>query len=165
MPYRGRLIFPMHVRISRMNPNAMTSAGFDDDFREPVRVSNGTQAGESARLEMEPVDIPAQIEDQDWKSLQMEPSGNDPSTTVVLVFHMRDLERLGYVDSETGNVLCPMIGDRLDAIIDPRSGRIEQKAPDPGIYCIQAAPRSYGLGALRRNLLVCTFAERGKARR
>ncbi len=95
----------------------------------------------------------------------MEGTGNDPTTTVMLVFHLLDLERLEYVDPTTGKVTCPIVGDRLDAIIDPRSGAVEQMAPDPGLYCVHAQPRSYGLGARRRNLIVATFSERGKSTR
>lgn len=164
----------MHVRIARLDLASMDvdpdaggslTSGYDPDFREAVRVPDGTQAGRSARAEMPLITIPAQIEDQDWKSLTMEPTGNDPTTTIVLVFHFRDLERLGLVDATTGNATCPIVGDRLDSILNPRTEQVEQKAPDPGVYCTQAIPRSYGLGAQRRNLLVCTFAERGKARR
>lgn len=171
MSYRGRLIFPMLARIGRIDPNAMASdpdgageltSGFDDDFREPVRVPDGTQAGAPARLEFAPIDIPAQVEDQEWRSLNMEMTGNDPRTSITLVFHFADLERLGFVDPVTKGATCPVIGDRLIAIVDPNSGSVEQKAP--GIYCVHAEPRSYGLGARRRNLLVCTFTERGKAR-
>lgn len=172
MSYRGRLIFPMLVRIGRIDPASMAidpdgagplTSSFDADFREPVRVQNGTQAGASARLESALVDIPAQIEDQEWKSLSMETTGNDPRTTITAVFHFADLERLGFIDPTTKNATCPIVGDRLDAIVDPNTGVVEQKAP--GIYCVHAEPRSYGLGARRRNLLVCTFSERGKSKR
>lgn len=174
MAYRGRLIFPMLARIGRVDLASMgadpdatgpLTTGFDDDFREPIRVADGTQAGAARRLEYALVDIPAQVEDQQWQSLSMEATGNDPSTSITLVFHFADLERLGFIDPTTKSATCPIVGDRLDAIVDPRTGAVEQKAPEPGIYCVHAEPRSYGLGALRRNLLVATFSERGKSRR
>lgn len=174
MAYRGRLIFPMLARICRIDPASMANdpdgagpltSGFDDDFREPIRVDDGTQAGAANRLELPPIDIPAQVEDQDWKTLSMEATGNDPRTTITLVFHFADLERLGFVDATTKTATCPIVGDRLDAIVDPQNGLVEQKSPTPGIYCVQATPRSYGLGARRRNLLVCTFTERGQSKR
>lgn len=174
MGYRGRLIFPMLVRIGRIDLATMgtdpdgagpLTSSFDADFREPIRVANGTQAGASARTEYALVELPAQIEDQEWKSLSMESTGNDPRTTVTLVFHFADLERLGFIDPATKTATCPIVGDRLDAIIDPNTGDVEQKSPTPGIYCVHAEPRSYGLGSRRRNLLVCTFSERGKSKR
>jgi hypothetical protein len=164
MGYRGRLIFPMTARILRMDTATMTEAAFDDVFREPIQVPDGTQSGHDARVDMAPLDLPAQVEDQDWKTLSMEMTGNDPRTTVTLVFHMRDLEARGLLHPTTKNALCPAVGDRLDAIVDPRSGAIMRMAPDPGVYCVSAVPRSYGLSGLQGNLIVATFVERSKSK-
>lgn len=171
--YRGRLIFPMLVSISRLDTVATAAdpdgagvhtSGYDADFREPVQVADGTQAGRDARVNMTAVNIPAQIEDQDWKTLSMEMGGNDPRTTIICVFHLRDLEARGYVDATTGIVTTPIVGDRLDSIRDPRTGAVMRLAPTPGIFCTSAIPRSYGLRGLRGNLVVATFMERGKTK-
>ena len=168
--YRGRLIFPFLGRIARLDPASTSTdpdgttgpleSGYDDDFREPARIADGTPGGRSARVEREPIDIPMQVEDEDWKTLSMEANGNDPSTTIIAAFHFADLERMGLVDRETGDALCPVIGDRLIGIVNARTKQIEMLPPD--VYCVQALPRSFGLGGGRRNLLVATFRERGK---
>lgn len=173
MSYRGRLIRPVLVRIARYDTGSTLVVdpdgdgaivdGYDPDFREPRRVDDGTQAGRSARVELEPIDLPAQVEDDQWETLRMVASGDDPITGLSLVFHFADLERLGYVDATTGDALVPRKSDRLVAIIDPASREVMQAMPGDGLFCTMAQPRSYGLAGRQRNLLLARFQERSKS--
>lgn len=170
--YRGRLIWPMLARIARYDTAATAAdpdgagpetTGYDPIFREPRRVDDGSQVGRSAREDMAPIDIPVQVEDDQWEALRMATAGDDPGTAISLIFHFRDLERLGLVDATTGDALCPRKGDRLVAIVDSRTLAVVQAIPGDGIFCVQAQPRSYGLSGLTRNLLMAMFQERAKS--
>ncbi len=163
----------MLVRIARYDAGSTASVdpdgsgdrvdGYDPDFREPRRVEDGTQAGRSARVDFEPVDLPAQVEEDQWETMRMAASGDDPATGLSLVFHFADLERLGYIDPMNGDVLVPRKSDRLVAIVDPATGEVMQAMPGDGLFCVMAQPRSYGLSGRKRNLLLARFEERAKA--
>lgn len=166
---RGRLIFPMKVKIAPLDAAATASEqgsgvgpGYDPDFREPVRLpETGLVVGPSARAEGELVELSAQVEDEAWEQLRMARSGDIAAINVVLVFHFKELEARGFIDEESGDATCPRKGDRLEGIYDPRTGAVIQRVPTPpGLYCVEAQPRSYGLSSLKRNLLVCTFRSR-----
>lgn len=165
--YRGRLIWPFVARIARFDPEATdaavpTDAGFDDVFREPRQIATpGVQQGVDARAELAPLDLACQVEDQAWEQLRMVRTGNNAQIEVVLVFHFENLELLGLVDGATGTALAPRVGDRLVSIHRSVDLALVQAVPTPpGLYCVEAQPRSHGLSGLQRNLLVCTFRER-----
>jgi hypothetical protein len=168
--YRGRLIWPFVARIARLDLEGTAAdpdgagaleSGFDDVYREPVQVPDGTQTGTDARLELEAIDLRCQVEDQAWETLRMLRTGNATRLEVVLVFHFSQLEELGLVDATTGDALAPRVGDRLVAIHRYPGGELVQAVPTPpGLFCEEAQPRSYGLSGGARNLLVCTFRER-----
>ncbi len=165
---RGDLIFPMKVRVypldlsSTAAPVGSLASGFDDEFREPrVLPAAGAVAGDSARIEGTPYILRAQIEDQSWEEFLASRTGDLDNVEVRLVLHYRDLERASLVDANTGDALVPRKGDRLDAILDPRTEAVIQLVPNPpGLFCVQAQPRSYGLTSLKRNLLLATFRAR-----
>ncbi len=166
--YRGRLIFPQLARLGRVDLSGIAGpqtsgedSGFDPVFREPIRLQNGTQEGESARRELEPLDMKCQVEDEVWEQVQMLATGNSPLTRLTLIFHYRDLEEQGLVDAETGEQLAPRVGDRLISMHKTDSTLI-RLAP-PRLYCIQAVDRSFGLSGGGRNLLACVFETRETA--
>lgn len=172
---RGRLIWPFIARIARIDPASIAAdpdasgplvSGYDEDFREPVRLPAATKVtGPSARAELAAIDLPVQVEDEAWEELRMMRTGDAATTRLTLVFHFKDLERLGYVDANTGDALVPRKGDRLVSIHHKRDGTLVQAVPTPpGLYCMEAQPRSHGLSSLRRNLLVCTFESRDQTR-
>jgi hypothetical protein len=76
----------------------------------------------------------------------------------VLVFHFRDLERMGLVDAATGEALL-RINDRLVAIHRMDGVLVQSVRTPPGLYATEVQPQSFGLG-LSRNLLLVTFDER-----
>jgi len=171
MGIRGRLIFPFIAEISQLDlsgtaadpdgAGALTS-GYDDLLQAPVRVPDGTITGSTAEKYVTPTTkLKVQVEDQAWEALRMMRTGDSPNTEVVLVFHFRDLEAAGLVDATTGDALVPRKGDRLISIRRKADDSLVQAVSyPPGLYCIEAQPRSYGLTGLRRNLLVCTFRDR-----
>lgn len=165
--YRGRLIWPFVARIARLDPAGTDAAvapdaGFDDVFREPRQVPTaGVQQGLDARAELDPLDLRCQVEDQAWEQLRMMRTGNGAQSEVVLVFHFADLELAGLVDGAIGTALAPRVGDRLVSIHRAIDLTVVQAVPTPpGLYCVEAQPRSHGLSGGERNLLVCTFRER-----
>lgn len=170
MTYRGRLIWPFVARIARLDPTgtdhaiveSSVDAGYDDVFREPRQVpTSGVQQGVDARRELADLDVACQVEDQAWERLRMMRTGNVEANEVVLVFHFATLELLGLVDATTGTATAPRVGDRLKSIHSSIDLALVQAVPTPpGLYCVEAQPRSYGLSRLTRNLLVCTFRER-----
>ena len=158
----------MKVRIARLDlagtaaPAAPLDAGFDPVFREPrVAPAANAVAGPSTRKELAPIILRAQVEDQSWEEFLASRTGDLDNEEVRLVFHFKDLENAGLVDGTTGDALVPRKGDRLDAILDPRTEALVQLVPNPpGLFCVHAQPRSYGLRSMRRNLLVATFRSR-----
>jgi hypothetical protein len=156
---RGWLIRPLLVDIVRHDTAGTRAASaYDDDFRTFV-------PGE-ARVELPAVRLPAQIKGGiTWDRLRGTAAGNLPDKRVVCVFHYRDLETRGLLDTTNGGSLI-RVGDRLTAIYN-RAGttllhRIRDE--DGGQYATEVAPSGLGLGG-ERNLLVVTFEPRalGKA--
>lgn len=173
MGYRGRLIWPFIVRIAPLDRAATAAdpdgvggveSGYDDVFREPRQLAEeASQEGRDARVEGELIDLPCQIEDQAWDQLRMMRSGAAMQIEMVIVFHYSNLELRGFID-HTGTATVPRVGDRLVSIHKQVDMSLIQEVPNPpGLYCVEAQPRSYGLSGLDRNLLVCTFRERQTA--
>lgn len=170
---RGRLINPFKARIHRFDTVGTAAdpdgageltSGFDDVFREPVRLPEG-EAASNTRKELAPILIPCQFEGDDAQgALEQMGAGNDPRFLVRLVFHFADLELMGLVDPITGEALV-RVNDRFDAIYRHDDETLIQyvggATPDGGgLYCIEARPVSFGLSGGERNLLVCVFADR-----
>ncbi len=169
--YRGRLINPFMAVIARFDRNATreqspddsgaVESGYNDVFREPVVVTDSEGIRNEARRERL-VCVPCQVEDQAFQAQRLTTGGNNPDSRMNLVFHFRDLERLGLVDKNTGLArITP--NDRLVEIRSFCCRRVIQKIPNPpGLYATQALPASFTLGG-GRNLLIVTFQERERA--
>lgn len=173
MGYRGRLIWPFIARIAPLDRAATAAdpdgvagfdSGYDDVFREPRQLpTSGTQEGRDARVEGELVDLPCQIEDAAWDQLRMMRTGASQQFEMLLVFHFEALELRGFVD-HMGIATVPKIGDRIVSIHRSVDLSLVEEVPNPpGLFCVEAVPRSHGLSGLHRNLLVCTFRERQTA--
>lgn len=165
---RGRLISPFLAEIAQLDVSATAAdpdgagpltSGYDPDFRETVVVPDESWRGRDARREKPLIRVPCQVEVSTFGAEQELATGNSPRSQLVLVFHFRDLERMGLVDLETGDATL-RVNDRLVAIRDFNTGGIVQAiGTPPGLYITEAQPQSFGLG-LRRNLLLVTFDER-----
>lgn len=140
-------------------PGPLTS-GYDDDFKEPVSVpvDPESQTGESARVEKPLILVPCQVEDAVWEALQSFPTGISPDFRILLVFHFKDLERLGLVDIASGDALI-RVNDRLVSIKDKNENLVQAVPDPPGLFVTEAQPRAYGLGK-KRNLFLATFRDR-----
>lgn len=73
--------------------------------------------GERVRQEYPPARVPCQVDTRVFDELRMMASGNAPRSRLDLVFHFKDLERMGLVDAASGDALIRP-GDRLAAIRD-----------------------------------------------
>ena len=163
---RGKIINPFLVEIARLDTVATAAdpdgagplaSGYDPDFKETV-VLDDAGARRDARREMPPVLVPCQVEVGAFETLRQLASGNSPDSRVTLVFHFRDLERMGLVAPASGDALL-RVNDRLVAIRDLGGGLVQAVRTPPGLYATEVQPQSFGLGR-SRNLLLVTFDER-----
>jgi hypothetical protein len=140
---------------------AVVAGGYDRLAGEPIPVANGTQGGAPSRREKAAVEVPCQIDRQNWGDDQLVPGGHDPVTTILLTCHFADLERLGLVHgvgspAEGQPMLGP--GDRI-AALKRLDGAIVIRFPDPpGLFVVGAEHAGWGLhvAAPQRNLLILT---------
>lgn len=173
---RGQLIFAFLAEVFRLDTAAMAASdpdgagpltsGYDPDFKEPVLVdTNGDGVAEPFRREYTPVRVPCQVEPEALEALRMFASGNAPRSSVDLVFHFRDLERLGLVDAATGDALIRP-GDRLGALFDVKGQLVQRVRTPPGLYAKEARSLGFGLHRAKpsRNLLLVSFEDRPAAR-
>ncbi len=171
---RGRLIFPFLAELHRLDTAAMARGdassglgpGYDDDFKEPILVdADDDGVAEPFRREHAAVRIPCQVEPEAFEALRMATSGNTPRSSMDLVFHFRDLERLGLVDTATGDALIRP-SDRLGALYAADGQLVQAVRTPPGLYVTEARPIGFGLNRRRpsRNLLLVSFQDRPAAR-
>lgn len=164
---RGKLIFPFDIRLATLDvartkgdPDGVgpLTTGYDDVFREPVKVATGgAQVGSSARKERI-VSLRAQIEPAQFEVLRMMQSGNAPRSEVTLVLHFKDLELADMVNTATGEALV-RVNDRLHAIYSLDGELIQQIRNPPGLFVHEVQPRGFGFGR-KRNLLLVVLRER-----
>ncbi|MDP1826649.1 MAG: hypothetical protein Q8L48_25485 [Archangium sp.] len=165
---RGRLIFPFLAELYRLDTIAMATQppGYDDDFKEPALLdSDGDGVGDAFRREHPPVRVPCQVEPETLDALRMTPSGNTPQSSIDLVFHFRDLERLALVDATTGEALI-RTSDRLGGLFDTEGQLVWAVRTPPGLYVTEARHAGFGLFRRRprRNLLMVSFTDRPAGR-
>ena len=171
---RGHLINPFIAEIAQLDTVATAAdpdgagtltSGFDDDFREVVRVADAAdpdnQAGVSARQEKTHIYLPCQVETEDaFDNMRMFAAGNVPQFSIALLFHFRDLENAGLVHATTGSALLEN-NDRLVAIRKLSNNALVESIPNPpGLFATRVMPRSFGLSGGERNLLLVTFEDR-----
>jgi hypothetical protein len=163
---RGRLINPFLAEIARLDTVAtgadpdgagVLASGYDPDFKETLVLDDSGERRD-ARREMDPILVPCQVEVGAFEALQQLASGASPNSQVTLVFHFRDLERMGLVDPASGDALL-RVNDRLVAIRDLAGNLVQAVRTRPGLYATEVQPQSFGLGR-SRNLLLVTFQER-----
>lgn len=176
---RGRLIFSFQAEIARIDtartatdppdgdPSRPVVSGYDPIFREPLKVpaNPDDRIGISARRELPPVLVPAQIEAESFERMQMMIGGDSPIALFRIVCHFRDLERMGLV--RANGTAAFQKGDRLTRVLQ-RDGTLVQEFPDPpGLYARQVLPRGFGLSLRnpKRNLLFIDFEAREQSTR
>lgn len=154
----------MTARIARLAPATIESDGnYDDVFREATSVdTDGDGIGDPTRKELATIDLHCQFEDGAWEALEAHAMGVDPEFKIGLLFHFRQLEKEGLVNTDGSPNLT--ISDRLVAIYDKRgTTKIQDVPTERPLYVLEARPMSYGLGLVnpKRNLLLVTFGQRG----
>jgi hypothetical protein len=172
---RGRLIFKFLAELCRLDTHATATTdpdgpgpltgGYDPDFKEAVVVDQDDDGvGERVRLEHPPVRVPCQVDTKVFDELRMMASGNAPRSRLDLVFHFKDLERMGLVDAASGDALIRP-GDRLAALRDLCGDLVQEVRTPPGLYVTEARPIGFGLNMKRprRNLLLVAFEDRQQA--
>jgi hypothetical protein len=166
--YRGRLIYPFLIELAQLDiagtaadPDGAgpKTSGYDPDFREPVVLPSSDKLGTSARAEKTMIQVPGQFGSTDsFADLQEAATGNLSPTEFVVLFHFRDLEAAGLVETTTGNAKIK-IGDRMNAVYDYKAGTLIQTIRNPpGAFVFKAKP-IFGLHN-RRNLLEVHFRSR-----
>jgi len=165
--YRGRLIFPFLAVIARLDVSESSkdpdgsgehTEGYNHVFREPNTYTDSSEQRQDTRQER-CILVPCQIEDQLLEGQRQIQAGNSPDSRMVLVFHFKDLERLGLVNRTSG-VAEIHPNDRLDRVLNCKSRRLVQSFRNPpGLFAISCTPAGFGIGG-SRNLLVCVFEER-----
>ena len=159
---RGRLIYRFLAALHRLEQTrGDTTPLMDPDFREPIALDLDEDGiGEVARSELPELRIPCQVEPQTFEQLRMLPSGRAPRTSLDVVMHFRDLERIGLVDRD-GRARIGS-GDRLSAIYTLDGELVLPVQTPPGLFVTEARPTGFGLGLgrPRRNLLLVTFSDR-----
>mgnify|MGYP001817289396 CR=1 FL=1 len=164
---RGRLIFPFLAVIARLDVIKSSSdpdgageldEGYDHVLREPHTYTNTSGVRQDTRQD-KCILVPCQIEDRVLEGQRQIQAGNNPQSIMTLVFHFRDLERLGLVDRTTGMAnIRP--NDRLDRLLHCRTKKLVQSFRNPpGLFAVSCTPAGFGIGNAR-NLLLCVFEER-----
>lgn len=144
------VIYRLDIPATRgINPPGEDTIGFDDEFNEPIVRDNSettpnTRA--STRQEMAAVYVPCQVEMLRYEDLRQLAVGDAPVTDMALVFHRRDLQRLGLL-SATKDVILKK-GDRIGSLEKDGSpvGTTIKTFSDPGLYIYEVRPRSWGFG-------------------
>lgn len=157
--YRGRLIFPFLIEVARLDTKGTEDAGaYDADFRTVrAKLVDGERA--VGQVYLEPIKLPAQVEDGTYEMQRQTRSGNAPASSTVCVLHFRDLEAAGLVDPATGDALL-RTNDRLLAVYRRKDGALAQAMPREGLYATEVKPGGFGLSGGYRNLLIVTFQDR-----
>lgn len=173
---RGRLIFPFLVELAPLDTAATESTdpdgagpltgGYDVLFREPVKVraDSDDQFGVKARVEGASIQLPAQIEPDQFELLQMMLSGESPASgRFSVVLHFSDLEDAGLVNADGTPAIKKR--DRLTRILSIAGDLVEAIAYPPGLYVEQVLSRGWGLGGAvpTRNLCFVDFAGRSQS--
>lgn len=156
--YRGRLIDPLIAVIERLDTNTTAQAsGYDADFNTPI-VSGATGVRTTKTRYLDPIELPAQIEDSAFEAQRQTQAGDNARSQYTLVFHFQTLEDLGLVDAGTGNALLRK-GDRLVQVKDDTGAAVITPQPKYELYCTEVRPGGGWLGK-RRNLLIASYAAR-----
>ena len=156
---RGHLIQPFVAHVFRLDTTATVVAGVDDRFRKPklARPLGPDQPAQTTRRELAVLELQCQVEVGERGRRQQGPSGNVPDDRLVLVFHMRELEEKGLVDSSGSPKIN--VGDRLGAIYKTDGTMVKTYPNPPGLYATKVSDEAFGLGR-SRNLVIVTWDDR-----
>lgn len=167
---RGHLIFQFKAVFKPLDIEETASVpdgGFDDDFREPIQVADGTQDGTDSRQEGDEVVIPCQVDRNVWEPESRAAGGEVSDGSFFLTLHYMHLERMGLVQ-DNGFPSCPKKGDRLAKILDKRGiNTVHEFTGKDELFVVDVQPDSFGLNRFRtpkRNLLKVELQQRRTGR-
>lgn len=121
--------------------------GYNFILREPVVYNEAATAERvSTRKELPAVRIPCQVENLTEERLRELGVGDAPVSSQILVFHRKDLERLGLLDVNRETVIKK--GDRVDRLERSNTppGTIIKKFHGDGQYIEEVRGASWGFG-------------------
>lgn len=143
------------------DPEGPETTGYDETLREPISYEQGHEVLDTRR-EMAPIRVPCQIETLSFEALRQLRLGDAPISNMVFVFHRRDLERLGLLDSNRDVVLKK--GDRISAIERHGAPGVRSKSlKEPGLFVFEMRPRSWGFGPDGYDLELAIMSDRREA--
>lgn len=151
-----------------LRPYSGQTSGYDPDFKEPIVFDDVPNFGEesyrsSGRVELPPLRVPCQVEPINVDSLNQTAAGDMPRSSLQLVVHRMDLERLGLIDPSTREVAIH-VNDRVSGIEQPgRPNVYTQKFPEPGLFVTEVEPASFGFGPEGYDLHLIQIGERERA--
>lgn len=134
-----------------LRPYVGQTSGYDPDFKEPIVFDDQPALGEEpirtyGRVELPPLRVPCQVEPGVVDALRQTNVGDMPNSSVQLVLHRMDLERLKLIDVDTREVAIK-VNDRVSGIEQPgKPGVYTQKFPEPGLFVMEVNPASFGFG-------------------
>ena len=138
-------------------------SGYDNTFRAPVRIPDGSYRGKKARVEAAPLLLRCQFEVAQLNALGMLASGWMTELDCGCVFHMRDLERAGLFASNGDPKIW--LGTRLAGLYDRQNRLIQSWVDPPGMYAVKSEPRALGVIGSSRNLLLVRFTPREQGKK
>jgi hypothetical protein len=159
------LIQRFRATIRRLDTEATgTAPGYDHVFREVVRTdTDGDGIGEPGRAYHPEEVLTCQMDPTTLDSLRGHALGQDPDYDVVMLFHFRELEALGFVGS--GGMATIQEGTRLVKVEDLRGGLVysPRDTEEGGLEVTHSSPVGWGLcmASPSRNLLEVRFSRRG----
>ena len=159
MAFVGDLIFPEIAVLRFLDTNAQAVAGdYDPDYREPrIPNTNADQLGKAVRTEQPEIKVRAQVTTFTHERLQQLEHGATKDTPALeLTFHLRDLTKLGLVESDGRPKI--QVGTRV-VRIENKAGKTLYDYPLPeGMFITAARHSGHMLGQF--NLWVCTLGDR-----
>ena len=167
---QGRLIWPFLAEIFRLDTAGTAGltpptthfgdgSGYDPDYREPV-LQGSDKIGTVGRKELAAIQVPVQVEDEEFELLRQQQGGNVPNSRVALAFHSRDLRKFSpSLIGADGHIRIP-VNSRLERILDLKGNQVWKPANPPGLYLTQIRPASFGLSSHKLNLYQSLWEDR-----
>jgi hypothetical protein len=151
---RPRLHFAFLLEVAQLDAVATRADGDYDDVLKEVRVTTEAGVRTPGRQEQPTVLIPSQIELPTLEALVQMSAGNMPDMKLTAVWAMKDLERLGLVVPETGELLV-RVADRIVSVRENDECKrvIQVVRTPPGLYVTNVQP-VFGMAATRDLFLV-----------
>jgi hypothetical protein len=151
---RPRVLGEHMVELQQLDAPATRAAGhFDDVYREPKLVDDGTWEGASGREDQAPIRVPAQVQLDRFNASDPMVNGVEQQHDLRVVFAMRDLERAGLIDPGTA-IPAIRVTAQLLGIYDRRGTLLLDVTADR-LFCTETKPEA--LIGSSVGLLRCTF--------